>query len=166
MDSMDNNQMIKIYFNSEKCTGCHTCEFACAVEHSKTKDPLYAHLEPHTPVARRNIAPAGHTVLTIGCRHCEPAPCIDACITAALGRKDGYVTLDENKCVSCAMCVMVCPFDAVKPGTYATVKCDMCPDRDDFACVSGCPTKALFSMTEEEFSDYTAIAESTLQGKS
>jgi Fe-S-cluster-containing hydrogenase component 2 len=49
---------------------------------------------------------------------------------------------------------MVCPFDAVKPGTLASIKCDMCPDRDDFACIAACPTKALFAMTGPEFDAY------------
>jgi Fe-S-cluster-containing hydrogenase component 2 len=31
------------------------------------------------------------------------------------------------------------------------IKCDLCPDRDDYACVAACPTGALFAGTEEEF---------------
>ncbi len=34
---------------------------------------------------------------------------------------------------------------------HIAVKCDLCPDREDFACVSACPTGALFVGTKQEF---------------
>ena len=34
---------------------------------------------------------------------------------------------------------------------HVAVKCDLCPDRDDYACVAACPTGALFAGTKEEF---------------
>jgi anaerobic carbon-monoxide dehydrogenase iron sulfur subunit len=148
--------MTKIYFDSSKCLGCHSCELACAVEHSKTKDVLMSHLEIPVPVQRRNVVGASGASLTISCRHCENAACMDACITAAMQRKDEYVESDESKCVGCWMCVMVCPFDAVRPGKLFSIKCDMCPGREDFACVVSCPTKALFAMEEDEFADYSS----------
>jgi carbon-monoxide dehydrogenase iron sulfur subunit len=152
--------MTKIYFDSRKCLSCHSCELACAIEHSVSKDAVTAHLEEPVPVRRRNVMLAGIpdrnescACITVACRHCVPAQCIEACISSAMERgADGYVYCDEKKCVSCWMCVMVCPFGAVAPGTRASVKCDMCPEREGFACVDACPTKALFAMTGEEYS--------------
>jgi len=148
--------MKKIYFDSEKCLGCHSCEFACAVEHSKSKDPAKAHLEDQMPIPRRNVKLVEGMCLTIACRHCDPAPCVEACITGAM-RKDaetGEVSCDTDKCIGCWMCVMVCPFDAVKPGEFYTIKCDMCPDMEvTYACVEACPTKALFAATPKEFQE-------------
>jgi carbon-monoxide dehydrogenase iron sulfur subunit len=156
---MKSETLRKIYFDSDKCLACHSCEFACAVEHSVTKTIECAHLEDTMPVQRRNVVrigaqgPSGtdSASLTVGCRHCENAPCTDACISGAMARCDGYVQVDEARCVGCRMCIMVCPFDAIRMRKLSVVKCDMCPDREDFACVASCPTKALFAMTETEF---------------
>ncbi|MDH7498903.1 MAG: 4Fe-4S dicluster domain-containing protein [candidate division NC10 bacterium] len=144
--------MEKIYFESRKCLGCHSCEFACAVEHSSSKDPLRAHLEKETPVPRRNVKQVEGMCLTLSCRHCDPAPCVEACIAGAMERSGGEVRCHTEKCIGCWMCVMVCPFDAVRPGKIYTIKCDMCPDRDgDYACVKACPVGALFAATPDEF---------------
>ena len=151
--------MKKVYFNSLRCLGCRSCEFACAVQHSQTKDPMRAPGEAEKPIPRRNIQMADGMVLTMACRHCNPAPCADACIGGALSRdyEAGSVDCDSNKCVGCWMCVMVCPFDAVKPGHVFSVKCDMCEDRASGpACVGACPTGALFEATPEEFAQRTS----------
>ncbi len=146
--------MKKVYFESQKCLGCHSCEFACAVEHSISKDPLRAHLEEETPVPRRNVKLVEGMCLTLACRQCEPSPCVEACIAGAMTKKDGEVICNVEKCIGCWMCVMVCPFDAVRPGEIYTIKCDMCPDREDsYACVEACPTGALFVATPEEFKE-------------
>ena len=34
--------MKKVYFDSLKCLGCHSCEFACALEHSQSKSAAQA----------------------------------------------------------------------------------------------------------------------------
>jgi len=72
-------------------------------------------------------------------------------------RKDhetGEVTCDLDQCVGCWMCVMVCPFDAVQPGEFFAIKCDMCGDREGGpVCVEACPTGALFEATPQEFAE-------------
>jgi len=81
---------------------------------------------------------------------------VEACIAGAMHKDDvtGEVTCDVDCCVGCWMCVMVCPFGAVRPGEIYTIKCDMCPDRQDgYACVESCPTGALFTATQEEFEE-------------
>ena len=152
--SMNEQRRTKIYFDSRRCLGCHSCEFACAVEHSQSKDPMRAHLEEEKPVPRRNVRLVEGSCLTVACRQCEPSPCVEACIAGAMIREEGEVRCDTDKCVGCWMCVMVCPFDAVRPGELYTIKCDMCPDRDEFACVVACPTRALFPASPGEFREY------------
>jgi len=146
--------MKKVYFDSRKCLGCHSCEFACALEHSQSKSPAEAIREETKPVSRRRIRLIEGMCVTVACRHCTPAPCVEACMAGAMTKdpETGEVTCRTDKCVACWMCVMVCPFGAVKPGEIYTVKCDMCPDRDEtYACVEACPTGALFTATPEEF---------------
>lgn len=89
------------------------------------------------------------------CRHCEDAPCMYACISGAISRDAaGVVTTNTDKCIGCWTCVMVCPYGViVRPlETHKAYRCDRCPDREEPACVSSCPTKTLVYRTVEEFS--------------
>jgi carbon-monoxide dehydrogenase iron sulfur subunit len=92
------------------------------------------------------------------CRHCEDAPCITVCPTAAIHRHqvNDPVLIDKEKCIGCKFCLMVCPFgviDVSRDGK-AVVKCDLCIERtkvgQEPACVEACPTKALKLAEEKE----------------
>lgn len=146
---------IKIYCDIAKCIGCKSCEIACAVEHSKGKNIFDAIIESPLPKKRAKTENVGDKIISLHCQHCEDAPCIKACMSGALSKdeKTGATLHDNKRCVGCWMCVMVCPFGAIVRDieNHIAVKCDLCPDREDFACVSACPTGALFVGTKEEF---------------
>lgn len=140
----------------EKCLGCRSCELACAVEHSRSKRPLDAMREPMTPKTRIHVelidekgGPYRARALALQCRHCENAPCVQACISGGMSKDEdtGDVLIDPEKCVACWSCIMVCPFGAVvrHEGLHRALKCDHCPDRETSACVEACPTHALIS---------------------
>jgi carbon-monoxide dehydrogenase iron sulfur subunit len=79
------------------------------------------------------------------------------CPTGAISRDDETeaVVVDADKCIACAMCAMVCPFDVITfyPSYEAVldkpvaIKCDHCPDRQRQgkvpACVEACKVGAL-----------------------
>jgi len=48
---------------------------------------------------------------------------------------------------------MVCPFGVIKPGKEQKIalRCDLCQDKEEPACVAACPTKALFFGEISEF---------------
>jgi len=146
---------IKIYCDITKCIGCRSCEMACVVEHSKSKDIYSALKEKPLPKKRVKAESSGKTIISLHCQHCQDAPCITACMSGALSKdeKTGATIQDTDKCVGCWMCVMTCPFGAIVRDVenHIAVKCDLCPDRETYACVVACPTGALFSGTEEEF---------------
>jgi len=151
--------MKTVFVNPERCIGCRQCEFACAVEHSRSRDPMLALFEDPPPRTRIHVEPGPffNTSFPARCRHCQPAPCEQVCPTGAIYRDAGrsIVLLNAKKCIDCAMCAMVCPFDALTfhlaangmPARVVAVKCDGCADRvargEEPACVEACKVGAL-----------------------
>lgn len=148
-----------VFVNPERCIGCLQCEFACAVEHSTSKSGTSAWREEPTPRARVHVDPGQvmGTSYPSRCRHCDPAPCQQVCPTSAITRdaEQDLVLVDPRTCINCAMCAMVCPFDAltfhpVDVGAgerTVALKCDGCVERvrrgETPACVEACKVGAL-----------------------
>jgi len=150
--------MKKIYCDIKKCLGCGSCEIACAIEHSKSKNLNKAIKEEPSPIKRRKAQfIATGAAISTGCYHCEDAPCVAACMSGAMykDKETGQTKHDKDKCVGCWMCIMSCPFGALtrQKEEKLVLKCDLCPDRDVPACVEACPTGALFLGTEKEFKE-------------
>jgi electron transport protein HydN len=142
-----------------RCIGCRTCELACAVAHPSGAAP--------GPLTAGTLSPNLSTVKTktvsaaVTCHHCEDAPCLNACPTAAISYRQGTVQIAQDRCIGCKTCMMACPFGAIRVtagpvfrrfagmtlalGIRARAqKCDLCIDLPGGpACVSVCPTKAL-----------------------
>jgi anaerobic carbon-monoxide dehydrogenase iron sulfur subunit len=152
--------MKTVFINPERCIGCLQCELACAVEHSQSKDETLAFLERPVPRTRVHVeaGPIPTFAFPNRCRHCDPAPCLQVCPTGAIIRdvEHGLVLVDEQKCIGCAVCAVVCPFDVLTfhplaegPGgeVAIAVKCDGCVDRvrrgEIPACVEVCKVDAL-----------------------
>jgi carbon-monoxide dehydrogenase iron sulfur subunit len=151
--------MQTVFVNPERCIGCRQCEFACAVAHSHSKDAATALFESPLPRARVHVSPGRqfNSAFPNRCRHCDPAPCEQVCPTGAINRNTDYdlVLVDNHKCIACAMCAMVCPFDAVTfhaqangmPERIVATKCDGCIERlqsgDEPACTEVCKVDAL-----------------------
>ena len=158
--------MKRLFVRPELCTGCKTCEIACAVEHSQSKTLLGAITEsppPHTRIYVEAPPGNGHKMaglkMPMTCRHCDPAPCIAACIPQAMHRGAGDVVTNvggKNACIACGMCVMMCPFGMIArapspEGVMMALKCDLCPDLAVPACAAACPTGAIVFATGDEF---------------
>jgi carbon-monoxide dehydrogenase iron sulfur subunit len=157
----------KITVSIERCLGCHTCELACAVAHSKAvpelkqggADPALA--APTLAIAlaaagerpgyRIHVEHYGPKAIPLSCQHCEEPACELACPTGAVRRlaPGKPVLMDEARCIGCSMCVQACPFGvmAMRSNGKAAFKCDLCVQRLakglEPACMSSCPTRAL-----------------------
>ena len=147
--------MEKIFCDIRKCLGCKSCEIACGVEHSTSKNIFQVIKEEKKPRQRVVVRSTIKEPFPLRCHHCEDAPCVEACMSGAMYKdEEGFTKHDANKCVGCWMCIMVCPFGAISRQESVALKCDLCPDREDsFACVEACPTKALFVGTWDEFKE-------------
>ncbi|ODS38804.1 MAG: hypothetical protein A7316_07105 [Candidatus Altiarchaeales archaeon WOR_SM1_86-2] len=94
------------------------------------------------------------TFIPIFCRNCSHAPCVSACMTGARNRRDsGWVETDDSRCVGCWMCIMVCPFGAIKRDgeEHTARKCDGCTSEEIPPCVSACKQGALKQISANEF---------------
>jgi carbon-monoxide dehydrogenase iron sulfur subunit len=143
------NSIIEVVIS--RCLGCHTCELACALAHSKSSTFIEALYSGERLYPRIILEIDGGEVIPMHCRHCTDAPCITVCPTTAMGRSGSEepVVLDTVKCIGCNACVMVCPFGIIKaaPQAISLSKCDLCIDRLEEgkipACAAACPTKAI-----------------------
>jgi carbon-monoxide dehydrogenase iron sulfur subunit len=167
--------MKTVFVNPERCIGCKQCQIACAVEHSQSKSLYEAIFEEPKSRPRVLVAPGLYldTSFPNKCRHCDPAPCMTVCPTAAIHRdlSTGIVLVDQLKCIACAMCAMVCPFDVItfyptSTNKLAAIKCDHCIERQNRgevpACVEACKVDALVfgDINELVKSARTRLAES------
>jgi len=146
----------EIFVKTDICTGCNTCKLACAVEHSESRSLFEAMRQTPKPRARIYVEWLQDNIsVPVLCRHCEEAPCINACISGAITRSDqGNVITDNDKCIGCWTCVMVCPYGVIgrDRSRRKAYRCDRCPDLEIPACVNSCPTNALVYKTVDKFS--------------
>ena len=148
-----------VFIDPTRCVGCRSCEIACAIGHSQSKELFKAIKETPRPKPRIHVVYISELGLPspLNCRHCMQAPCIEVCPTRALYRdEDGAVMLDPLKCIGCLTCGVACPFGIPELDIYnkIMVKCDLCPSRRAEGrppmCVEACPTGALMYGTVHE----------------
>jgi len=132
--------LLSIGVDPTRCTRCRRCEAVCEMAHGGDGRGLQS---------RVRIRDSGWPLISI-CRHCESAPCADACVSGAIRTDplEGTVQVDAARCVGCWSCVMECPFAAVTMADVAgrgprASKCDGCREWGFPLCVRYCPTGAL-----------------------
>ncbi len=142
----------------EKCVACGACAVACMDQNDIWPNQGQT---PFRHVGIVNPLPAQEggalTVLSLGCMHCDNAPCIQACPVGCLFKDEMNLTVyDNTRCIGCHSCAMACPYGAP---TYREdgrmYKCDGCAQRQKNgmvpACVRVCPTGALTCQSEESY---------------
>ena len=91
-----------IFFDPAKCLGCRSCEVACAVAHSVSKNLTEAIEEFPVPQQRVRVDDLAGSPVPILCKHCEAAPCVQVCPTDAIKKhSNGPVVVDPELCVGC-----------------------------------------------------------------
>lgn len=143
--------MKRVYVNEKWCLGCHLCEYNCAYANMNRKESFKGYgmakaLKDIVINPRIRVEEGDGISFAVSCRHCDDPICVKSCITGALSKKDGVISIDRDKCVGCFTCVMVCPYGAVMPSPDGAVqKCELCLKNTcgEPACVQGCPNKAI-----------------------
>lgn len=141
----------KIMIDEDKCEGCYNCTLACISVHETKSKNIYKLKSNNKNFNSRNVITvnADGRPTPMVCRHCDIPECVLTCISGAMTKDEetGIVKHNLKKCASCFMCVMSCPYGVLKPDNKTgkiIIKCDMCQDEESPACVSSCPTGALY----------------------
>jgi carbon-monoxide dehydrogenase iron sulfur subunit len=134
-----------ILLDPEKCVGCRQCSLSC----SFIKEQIFS------------LGKARNTVLWVHrsemfvpmrCQHCEEPLCMDVCPMEAISRNEetGAIVIDQDRCIGCKMCMVVCPFGAVTwdADSRSMIKCDLCDG--DPECVKHCVYGALSWLPADE----------------
>ena len=131
-----------------KCVGCHACRVACHNQNHLADQEAYNHLEEREYGTFPNYT---REFLPVQCQHCDDAPCVRVCPTAAnYKRKDGLVLIHEGRCIGCKYCVVACPYQARVFNEEKGIpgKCRLCDVRIQKgvlpACVLACPSGARY----------------------
>ena len=125
----------------EKCIGCHMCEVACSLKNTGRVQPSRSRIKIISYEKRGGY----HNYIPMVCQQCTTPLCMEACPTNAISRdaETGAMVVDEDACVGCRVCNMVCPIGGVSidPATDVAYKCDLCGG--DPECVKYCYHEAL-----------------------
>lgn len=142
--------MKRIFIDRDKCQGCLGCSVACMAEHNPAGKSVYdLDLSSLENSMFNNIqTDSGAKPTPVFCRHCDDPSCVRACMSGAMTKnaETGRVEYDKDRCASCYMCLMSCPYGVLKVDlkTKRTIqKCDYCGDREEPRCVEECPSGAL-----------------------
>ncbi len=147
------------YFDAKRCSGCSTCMVACMDQNDI--DVLRDNLSWRKVFqVEQPELPAKVSYVSLSCMHCEDAPCMVACPTAAIYKEPetGAVLVRSELCIGCRSCSLACPFGAPRYGVDGKMqKCRLCVERVangmEPACVSACPTQALKFGEANSFGD-------------
>jgi len=133
--------------DQSRCIGCHACTTACKSENEVPVGVTRTYVKS----VDVGVFPQARRVFQVTrCNQCADAPCVAACPTQAMYRReDGIVDFDKSICIGCKACMAACPYDAIfiNPDDHSAEKCNMCAHRIDMglepACVAVCPTEAI-----------------------
>lgn len=138
---------VRITAIADYCLGCGLCRIYCAAAHDGFQGNVLLAFKHGNPLPRINLINLPERVHLNVCRHCQDAPCINACISGAMQKDEyGLVYVDHSRCVSCYTCILVCPFGhpQVSHGRPEVLKCDLCRENNGKpACVQHCPNEAI-----------------------
>ena len=136
------------------CIECDACHVACRDRHGT--DRLGPSLKRH-----------GLAAIPASCHDCVVPDCIDSCRfgTLVIDPETREIVIEDD-CTGCGACVRACSYDVIRmhrlnevdvgryfpdrsptaKGKAIAQKCDNCAGFDDQACITACPTGAIFEV--------------------
>lgn len=152
-----------ILVDTSKCTGCKACTVACKEWNDLPAEKTrlvgsYQTMKDFTPTTWTYVTfiemyknkKMDFFMRKAQCFHCGDPACLKACSSNAISKSpDGFVLIDQDKCIGCGYCVENCPFGVPKVDNARkkAYKCTGCADRVTSnlppACVQTCQPGAL-----------------------
>lgn len=123
----------------EKCDGCNDCIEVC----TKYNDEPALFLHKMT-----------NGYQAIICQQCINPSCLKGCFRDAIYREDGVVKINQDRCVGCRLCMLMCPIGSITYTQDEMLKCEyQCMDSENAtpACVEACSEKCLETVDVKEF---------------
>lgn len=159
------------YFATDKCVGCNTCRVVCKDYFDLNLGQNYRRVLDYEGGNWQKDGEAWKPdvfsyCISLSCNHCDDPACVKACPTNAMHKRDdGFVVVDQERCLGCRYCEMCCPYGAPQFDTKQKVmsKCHGCHERvmngRKPVCVESCPQRALeFGSVEQLRAKYGAEA--------
>ena len=168
--AVEPGQAYGFFTDTTLCIGCKACEVACKEWNQLPAEPdglsgmSYDNTRALSATTWRHVAfveqverdsgataPQGRWLMMSDvCKHCEPAPCLEACPTGAIFRTEfDTVVVQQDICNGCGYCVPACPFGVIEVDGIdgKAHKCTLCYDRLkgglEPACSKACPTDSI-----------------------
>ena len=173
--SIQGGERYGFFTDTTLCIGCKACEVACKDWNGLPTDEVgltgfsydntrrlssttWRHVgfveqievSPESRVTQMQPFQSNWLMMSDVCKHCSPAPCLEACPTGSLFRTEfGTVVVQQDICNGCGYCVPSCPFGVVDLNLIAGTaqKCTLCYDRlkggFEPACAKACPTESI-----------------------
>lgn len=150
------NKQHGFYIDTEKCTGCKTCELSCKDYKDLGSEVNFRRIYEYTGGDWHQdsngswIADVFAYYVSMACNHCNNPACTAVCPTGAMHKRDdGFVLVAENICIGCRHCESACPYGAPQYNAEKNhmTKCDGCYERvgegKQPICVESCPLRAI-----------------------
>ena len=145
------------YFDGTRCTGCKTCQMACKDYKNIDLGISFRHVYEVTIGDTVKDADGILTTtcvsypLSMSCNHCDSPICFEKCPQSAIIKDadTGLMSIDEEKCIGCGTCAIVCPYNAPKVDEEKkkAVRCNGCAERvaagKQPVCVEACSMRAI-----------------------
>lgn len=117
--------------NPEECDGCNECIESCSNVNGESGIFLHKMTKGYQ---------------TIVCQQCINPSCIKGCFRDAIYREDGVVKINQDKCIGCRLCVLMCPIGSITYTEDLMLKCEQqCAEANGgkLACVEACQPNCL-----------------------
>ena len=102
---------IAMVIDLQRCTGCGGCSLACKIENNTPDGVFWSNKITQTYGEFPNV---NFEYVPTLCNHCDQAPCVEVCPTAAMHRAEaGIVDHDPDTCIGCKACAVACPYGAI-----------------------------------------------------
>lgn len=169
----------------DNCAGCKACAMACKDRNDLPMGTKFRKVLDYAggswSVENGVCAPSGvfSYSVSLSCNHCDDPACVRSCPSTAMQKdpETGLVTVDDNVCIGCGMCVNACPYHEPRlvGSPVHSSKCDGCFDLvsqgGNPRCVDACIMRCLhFGPIDElraefgENADAEPLASSSLTG--